>query len=103
VRTSNGAVLSGYLGGSDAAPEALAKFALLYADQTEKDHADFLKGMKGAPKRAAKSSTKETVMRKSAPNKVAKPAKAAKKVGAMPKKAVRKKVVRKAKATVKKP
>jgi uncharacterized protein (DUF2252 family) len=104
VRTSNGAVLSGYLGGSDAAPEALAKFALLYADQTEKDHADFLKGMKGAPKRAAKSSTKETVMRKSAPNKVAKPAKAAaKKVGSAPKKSARKKVVRKAKATVKKP
>jgi uncharacterized protein (DUF2252 family) len=71
VRTSNGAVLSGYIGGSDAGPEALAKFALLYADQTEKDHAEFLRGMKGTPKRAAKSSSKKAIMRKQAPRKTA--------------------------------
>jgi uncharacterized protein (DUF2252 family) len=93
VRTSNGAVLSGYLGGSDAGPEALAKFALHYADQTEKDHAEFLRGMKGAPKRAAKSATKRTLMWRSAPRKGAKPV--AKRAAAR-KPAVKKTVAKKA-------
>jgi uncharacterized protein (DUF2252 family) len=87
VRTCNGAVLSGYLGGSDAGPEALAKFALLYADQTEKDHADFLRGMrKKGNKPAAPKRVKRSSLRKGT-----KPAKAAaKKVGSAPKKVVRK-------------
>jgi hypothetical protein len=46
VRTGNGAILQGYIGGSDAMPEAIAKFAMRYADQTEKDHAAFVKGMR---------------------------------------------------------
>lgn len=49
VRTSNGAVLSGYFGDSDAGPEALAKFSMLYADQTEKDHAAFVRGLRKRP------------------------------------------------------
>lgn len=53
VRTCNGAVLSGYIGGSDAGPEALANFSLQYADQTEKDHAAFVKGMRVQRKDAA--------------------------------------------------
>ena len=72
VRTSNGAVLSGYIGGSDAVPDALSKFAKLYADQTEKDHAEFVrslraKGRKTAtPKKAAAKRTR-TVVRKARP------------------------------------
>ena len=31
-------MISGYLGRSDAMDEALAAFALAYADQTERDH-----------------------------------------------------------------
>lgn len=72
VRTSNGAVLSGYIGGSDAFPEALSKFARLYADQTEKDHAEFVRGMRAkgrktaTPKKAAAKRTK-IVVRKARP------------------------------------
>jgi hypothetical protein len=91
VRTSNGAVLSGYLGGSDTGPEALAKFSMLYADQTEKDHAEFKRGMKGVPRRAVKSATKRSLMRRPAP----------KNVSLAPGKAARKKVVRNPKATAK--
>ena len=62
VRTSNGAVLNGYIGGGDAVPEALAKFAVLYADQTEKDHADFVKGLRKHPR--AKAPREKKVRRK---------------------------------------
>jgi hypothetical protein len=58
VRTSNGAVLSGYIGGGDAGPEALAKFSMRYADQTEKDHADFVKGIRVERKVAAPKKSK---------------------------------------------
>jgi hypothetical protein len=53
VRTGNGAMLQGYIGGSDAMPDALAKFAKAYADQTEKDHAAFVRGMRGKGRRTA--------------------------------------------------
>ena len=46
VRTGDGAMLNGYIGGSDAMPEAITKFALRYADQTEKDHADFVRALR---------------------------------------------------------
>jgi uncharacterized protein (DUF2252 family) len=39
ARSGNSAVISGYLGKSDAFDEALAAFAVAYADQNEKDHA----------------------------------------------------------------
>ena len=39
-------MISGYLGQSDAFDQALAKFALAYADQTERDHAALVKAVK---------------------------------------------------------
>ncbi|MBL7940094.1 MAG: DUF2252 domain-containing protein [Flavobacteriales bacterium] len=55
VRTGKGAVLAGYIGGSDAVPEAIARFGMLYADQTEKDHAEFTRALRHkAPSRLPK-------------------------------------------------
>ncbi len=71
VRTSNGAMLSGYIGSSDAGPESLSQFAMRYADQTEKDHAAFVRGMKGAKSRKPASRRSSTRKRTgSAPRKV---------------------------------
>ena len=39
-------MISGYLGQSDAFDQALARFALAYADQTERDHAALVKAVK---------------------------------------------------------
>jgi uncharacterized protein (DUF2252 family) len=39
ARSGDAALISGYLGGSDAFDRALAEFASTYADQTERDHA----------------------------------------------------------------
>ncbi len=39
ARTSGASVISGYIGRSDAVPDAFAAFARAYADQTERDHA----------------------------------------------------------------
>ncbi|GAA1999319.1 uncharacterized protein (DUF2252 family) [Nakamurella flavida] len=39
ARTSGASMISGYVGGSDKLDSALARFARLYADQTESDHA----------------------------------------------------------------
>jgi uncharacterized protein (DUF2252 family) len=50
VRTGNGAMLQGYIGTGDAIPDALAKFSKRYADQTEKDHADFVKAIGKRPR-----------------------------------------------------
>lgn len=41
ARTSEPAILSGYLGKSDRFDEAIADFAVAYADQTERDHRVF--------------------------------------------------------------
>jgi hypothetical protein len=38
ARCSEPALISGYLGKSDRFDEAIADFAIAYADQTEKDH-----------------------------------------------------------------
>ena len=38
ARTTDSAVLAGYLGRSDVADRALCRFAAAYADQTERDH-----------------------------------------------------------------
>jgi len=38
-------VMSGYLGKSDAADRAFARFARAYADQTEADHAALLRAI----------------------------------------------------------
>lgn len=46
AKGGDAAMLSGYLGKSDAFDQALGKFALAYADQTEKDHATLVKAVK---------------------------------------------------------
>lgn len=46
ARTSGASRIAGYLGRSDAAAEALARFAQAYADQTEQDHAAFCAAIK---------------------------------------------------------
>jgi uncharacterized protein (DUF2252 family) len=42
ARTSGASMITGYLGSSDKADRALCRFARLYADQTERDHAALL-------------------------------------------------------------
>ncbi len=42
ARTGDAAEISGYLGARDVFDEAIAKFALAYSDQTEKDHEMFV-------------------------------------------------------------
>ena len=39
ARSGDAAVLAGYIGKGDDLPEALAEFAVAYADQNERDHA----------------------------------------------------------------
>jgi uncharacterized protein (DUF2252 family) len=46
ARTGNPAWIAGYLGKTESFDEAIAKFALAYADQTERDHASFLKAIR---------------------------------------------------------
>ncbi|MGH8384702.1 MAG: DUF2252 domain-containing protein [Pseudomonas sp.] len=43
AKSGDSATISGYLGKSDVFDEALGDFALLYADQTERDHGQLLK------------------------------------------------------------
>jgi len=46
ARTGDPAMIAGYLGKTEAFEEAIAKFAVSYADQTERDHATFLKAIR---------------------------------------------------------
>jgi uncharacterized protein (DUF2252 family) len=46
ARTGDPAKIAGYLGKTAAFDEAIAKFAVAYADQTERDHASFLKAIR---------------------------------------------------------
>jgi uncharacterized protein (DUF2252 family) len=46
ARTGDPARIAGYLGKSDAFDKAIEKFALAYAEQTERDHAALLKAIK---------------------------------------------------------
>jgi hypothetical protein len=45
ARTGDPARIAGYLGKSAAFDEAIAKFSVSYADQTERDHAAFVKAL----------------------------------------------------------
>ena len=58
ARTGDPAVIAGYMGRNDAFDDALASFAMAYADQTIKDHAALVKAKGGAkaeaPPKAAK-------------------------------------------------
>ena len=49
ARTSGASMIAGYLGDGEGAGEALAKFARLYADQTEADWAALVAAAKAAP------------------------------------------------------
>jgi hypothetical protein len=46
ARAGNSAVLSGYMGKSDAFDKAIAAFSMAYADQNEKDHAALKKAIR---------------------------------------------------------
>ena len=46
AKTGPGNVISSYLGKADIMDEAIGKFAVAYADQTEKDYGEFLKAVK---------------------------------------------------------
>jgi uncharacterized protein (DUF2252 family) len=46
ARTGDPAMIAGYLGKTESFDEAIAKFAASYADQTERDHASFLKAIR---------------------------------------------------------
>ena len=46
AKSGDAATISGYLGKSDTFDRALAAFALLYADQTQKDHAVLAKAIR---------------------------------------------------------
>jgi len=46
ARTGDADMLAGYCGNSDKLDEAVAAFAHLYADQTERDYAEFLKALR---------------------------------------------------------
>jgi hypothetical protein len=52
AKGGDAASISGYLGKSDAFDMALGKFALLYADQTERDHAALKKAVKSGKVKA---------------------------------------------------
>lgn len=52
AKTGPGDVISGYLGKSDIVDEAIGKFAVAYADQTEKDYNDFMKAIKAGKLKA---------------------------------------------------
>ncbi len=53
ARTGDAAAIAGYCGGSDRLDRAIARFALRYADQTEKDYALFRKAIRTGALRAA--------------------------------------------------
>ena len=46
AKSGDGATISGYLGKSNAFDKAMAKFAIAYADQTEKDYASLVKAVR---------------------------------------------------------
>lgn len=46
ARTSGASMIAGYIGRSDAVPDAFVNFARLYADQTEADHEAMLRAVK---------------------------------------------------------
>lgn len=46
AKTGPADVISGYLGKADVMDQAIGKFAVAYADQTEKDYAEFVKAIK---------------------------------------------------------
>jgi uncharacterized protein (DUF2252 family) len=52
ARTGDPAMITGYLGKTEAFDKAIAMFAIAYADQTERDYASFLKAIRAGRMRA---------------------------------------------------
>jgi hypothetical protein len=52
ARSGSSALLSGYMGKSDAFDQAIAAFSMTYADQNEKDHAALARAVKGGKVKA---------------------------------------------------
>ncbi len=52
ARTGDAAKIAGYLGKNDSFDDAIEKFAVAYADQTERDHAALLKAIRAGKLRA---------------------------------------------------
>jgi hypothetical protein len=52
ARTGDSAKIAGYLGKNEVFDDAITKFAALYADQTERDHAALLKAIRAGRIRA---------------------------------------------------
>ena len=46
AKSGDAATISGYLGKGETFDQALGEFSLLYADQTEKDHAALIKAVR---------------------------------------------------------
>ena len=67
ARTGDPAVIAGYMGRSGAFDDALASFAMAYAEQTVKDHSALVKAKGGskaeAPPKAAKPARKTATKR----------------------------------------
>ena len=52
ARTGDAALIGGYLGKTDLFDSSLAKFAIAYADQAERDHAALLKAIRAGQLKA---------------------------------------------------
>jgi hypothetical protein len=46
ARSGDPIAVAAYLGTDESFPDAIARYAELYADQNEKDHADFLEALR---------------------------------------------------------
>jgi hypothetical protein len=57
ARTGDPARIAGYLGKSEAFEEAIEKFAVAYANQTERDHAALLKALRAGRMQARTASS----------------------------------------------
>jgi len=55
ARTGDPAWIAGYMGKTDAFEEAIAKFAVVYADQTDRDYGLFIKAIRTGRIRADSS------------------------------------------------
>jgi len=53
ARTGDAAQIGGYAGKKDTLDRAIAKFAIAYAEQTERDHAALVKAIKSGRLRAS--------------------------------------------------
>jgi Uncharacterized protein conserved in bacteria (DUF2252) len=58
ARSGDPLVIAGYLGSGESFAEALGKFGVLYADQTEKDWKELCRSRKAGTKRKTKAKAK---------------------------------------------